>query len=122
MLTNKAIKITPIKALHDNYIWAIENKNNLVVIDPGEAKPVIEYITKHNLNLAAILITHHHYDHTDGIAEILAFKETKVWGPGNESIASITNPVGNDDIIEIPPLNLKFLLKILMWVILLKLE
>ena len=108
MLTNKAIKITPIKALHDNYIWAIENKNNLVVIDPGEAKPVIEYITKHNLNLAAILITHHHYDHTDGIAEILAFKETKVWGPGNESIASITNPVGNDDIIEIPPLNLKF--------------
>lgn len=108
MLTNNNIKVTPIKALTDNYIWAIESNNYLVVVDPGEAKPVIEHIKKHNLNLAAILVTHHHYDHTGGIAEILAFKETKVWGPGNESIASITNPVGNDDIIEITPLNIRF--------------
>ncbi|MBT4804177.1 MAG: hydroxyacylglutathione hydrolase [Legionellales bacterium] len=108
MLTNNNIKVTPIKALTDNYIWAIESNNYLVVVDPGEAKPVIEYIKKHNLNLAAILVTHHHYDHTGGIAEILAFKETKVWGPVNESIPNISNPVENNDIIEIPLLDLKF--------------
>lgn len=64
------MQTTPIKALKDNYIWAIHNSESCIIVDPGEAKVVLDFLTNKNLSLAAILITHHHYDHTDGIQEI----------------------------------------------------
>jgi hydroxyacylglutathione hydrolase len=65
------MKITPIKALTDNYIWAIHSSKSCIIIDPGEASVAIEFLTANKLTLEAILITHHHYDHTDGIRELL---------------------------------------------------
>ncbi|HEV2523696.1 MAG TPA: hydroxyacylglutathione hydrolase [Gammaproteobacteria bacterium] len=73
--------ITPIAALKDNYIWMISDpdKKLAVVIDPGEAKPVLETLQNKNLNLAGILITHHHWDHTDGIPELLKHFDVPVY-------------------------------------------
>ena len=42
--SNLIAKIEPIRAFQDNYIWAISNKQLLVVVDPGEAKPVFDFI------------------------------------------------------------------------------
>lgn len=65
--------ILAIPALNDNYIWTIVHpqKQAAVIIDPGEAKPVLDFLKQQKLNLAAILVTHHHWDHTNGIQGIL---------------------------------------------------
>jgi len=67
------LDIIPIRALKDNYIWMIVNsdKKLAVVIDPGEAKPVLDILDHQKIKLTAILVTHHHWDHTNGIAELL---------------------------------------------------
>lgn len=69
----------------DNYIWVLHGKdlthNQIWVVDPGEAKPVLDYISANNLSLQGILLTHHHYDHTEGVEEILAnFPKIEVYG------------------------------------------
>jgi len=67
-----SIQIHPIKAFNDNYIWTLINDSNkqAIVIDPGQAAPVIEYLEAQDLDLIAIWTTHHHYDHTGGVAEL----------------------------------------------------
>lgn len=67
--------IIPLCALQDNYIWAIKGRkdNNFICIDPGEADPVIEYAKLNHLHLTHILITHHHYDHTNGIDKLMHY-------------------------------------------------
>ncbi|MDC0352931.1 hydroxyacylglutathione hydrolase [Candidatus Pelagibacter sp.] len=62
------IKIEIIPCLQDNYSYLIidENKNDACVVDPSEAKPVIDYVEKENINLKYILNTHHHFDHIGG--------------------------------------------------------
>ena len=81
------MKIEIIKCLTDNFSYLLINEKNLdaCVVDPGEAKPVLEYIKKNNLNLKYILNTHHHGDHIGGNnilkkefnAKILAFEDDK---------------------------------------------
>ena len=61
--------VYPIPAFNDNYIWAIVNGSNGVVVDPGQAGPVFDYFRSNQLTLDAILITHHHADHTGGVSE-----------------------------------------------------
>lgn len=64
--------IHPIKAFTDNYIWTLinDNKKQAIVIDPGQAKPVDEYLKAHDLDLTAIWVTHQHQDHTGGVGEL----------------------------------------------------
>lgn len=76
------MNIKPIKALSDNYIWIIEEGKDAVVVDPGEAKDVIDYLKKQQLDLTTILLTHNHDDHTGGVKEILAhYPNVVVYGP-----------------------------------------
>ncbi len=64
--------ILPIATLKDNYVWTVVNtkKKCALIVDPGEAEPVLQYFKQHDLTLCGILITHHHWDHTNGIAGI----------------------------------------------------
>jgi hydroxyacylglutathione hydrolase len=66
------MKIEIIKCLQDNYCYLIidETNQNACVIDPSEAKPVINFIESNNINLKFILNTHHHYDHIGGNTEL----------------------------------------------------
>lgn len=82
--------ITPIKALKDNYIWCLQRNHQCLIIDPGEASPVFDYLHKTNLTLVGILITHHHYDHTGGIVDLVASTQAPVYGP--ETITSVSKP------------------------------
>lgn len=64
------MQIYPICARHDNYIWAIVKDDKAIIIDPANSEPVIEFLTDKKLTLSAILITHEHGDHTDGVAPL----------------------------------------------------
>jgi hydroxyacylglutathione hydrolase len=67
------VRIVSLRALADNYIYLLvsDSAQELAVVDPGEAKPVLKYLQDQNLRLVAILNTHHHGDHTGGNGELL---------------------------------------------------
>ena len=96
--------IVPLPALRDNYVWTLRNARHAAVVDPGEARPVLEYLERERLELCAILATHHHPDHVGGIPELLAHRRVPVYGPKGEPIATLTRPVGEGDTVRIPEL------------------
>ena len=79
--------IHAIPAFEDNIIWALESAGELVVVDPGDAGPVIHFLSTQHLRLSGILVTHHHGDHTGGIAQLQDYCQAKrpdplpVFGP-----------------------------------------
>ena len=85
--------VTPIPAFSDNYIWAISinGDDKIIVVDPGDAQAVEQYLTRNNLTLSAILITHHHNDHTGGVAELTAHRDISIYGPANSPFKGINN-------------------------------
>ena len=104
------IKVSYVNAFNDNYIWLIK-KNNLpeiVIVDPGDARPVIEAIEQQSLRPVAILITHHHPDHVGGIRRLLERFPIPVYGPSNEAIRAITHPVKEGDQVNIDELECTF--------------
>ncbi len=93
--------ITPLPAFNDNYIWLLEHNGQAVVVDPGDAAPVIKALASRGLQLCGILVTHHHFDHVGGIAELLKHAAVPVWGPANPAIETITQALGEGDSVEI---------------------
>ena len=83
MQPNK-LHIYPIPAFEDNYIWLLHNKRDAVVIDPGDAAPIVDKLEELSLNLRTILITHHHSDHINGVAELLRRYSAPVYAPQYE--------------------------------------
>lgn len=77
------INIKPLKAYTDNYIWLLESNEGVSVVDPGDAKPVIDYLEKSNKNLIDIFITHHHFDHTAGVTDLKEKISGSIYGPRN---------------------------------------
>ena len=78
---NKTPAIIPLPALQDNYVWLVRCGDECVVIDPGEAAPVRDYLARHAVRLAAILVTHHHHDHTGGVEALRAHHDAPVYAP-----------------------------------------
>ncbi|MEY3016276.1 MAG: hydroxyacylglutathione hydrolase [Burkholderiaceae bacterium] len=66
------MKITPLFAFSDNIIWAIESDDSLWVVDPGDAQPVLRWLSASGKSLTGVLITHHHQDHVGGLPALLA--------------------------------------------------
>ncbi|EOX1539080.1 MBL fold metallo-hydrolase [Vibrio cholerae] len=76
------LKVSFVKAFLDNYIWILYNDEKAIVIDPGDARKVCDFLTDNNLLLEAILITHHHFDHINGVPELLdKFHDAKLIAP-----------------------------------------
>jgi len=107
------IKVTPIKAFIDNYIWAITNEHVAILVDPGDANVCIEFLEKNKLTLGAILITHHHSDHTGGITELVDYCQQKQWlmtvyGPANENIPHCDVKLKENDTVVLDEFNINF--------------
>lgn len=104
------IAIHRIPAFRDNYIWLIAfgaaPNRQAAVVDPGEAAPVLDALRQYNLQLAAILVTHHHADHVGGIADLLATQTVPVYGPAREPIPHRTHPLTEGDRVELGELGL----------------
>jgi hydroxyacylglutathione hydrolase len=96
------INISPIPAFNDNYLWLIDDdKGHAVILDPGDATPVIKVLKERKLTLRAILITHHHNDHIGGINSLLEYENVPVYGPNTGKIPQITNPIKHGDSISL---------------------
>jgi hydroxyacylglutathione hydrolase len=103
-----SVSVFPIKAFNDNYIWCLHNKTHCTVVDPGDAAPVLAYCQDNQLTLSAIIITHHHWDHTGGIDALLAaFPNIPVYGPQNKNIKQITVRLSQGDAIELAQLGVR---------------
>ncbi|MGI9338884.1 MAG: hydroxyacylglutathione hydrolase [Gammaproteobacteria bacterium] len=97
------MRVFSIAALADNYIHLAGGGGNFagsaVVVDPGEAAPVLAFLTKHRLQVAAVLITHLHYDHIGGLGEVRrVFADAPVYAPAGMTNAKI---VGGGDSVEV---------------------
>ncbi|MCL9646650.1 MULTISPECIES: hydroxyacylglutathione hydrolase [Pantoea] len=77
------MNLTSIPALTDNYIWTLtDDAGSCLIVDPGEARPLIEKIEANRWTPVAVLLTHHHQDHTGGVAELLQrYPQLEVYGP-----------------------------------------
>jgi hydroxyacylglutathione hydrolase len=112
--TVKLLKIEPLRAFQDNYIWLLTraDSNKACVVDPGDAAPVVAALLERGLQLDSILLTHHHADHTGGVAELLSFCSPQVYGPAGSRIQGISTPVQQGsqlkvlgctfDVLEVP--------------------
>ncbi|HSU21892.1 MAG TPA: hydroxyacylglutathione hydrolase [Variovorax sp.] len=92
--------LVPLPALADNYIWMLHDGGHAIVVDPGEAEPVFEALARESLQLAAILVTHHHGDHTGGVAALREATGAKVFGPARERIPAPFVPLAQGDHAE----------------------
>src|SRR3984957_697067 len=107
----KHLNVRPVRAFSDNYVWLIESPNSpsdVVVVDPGEAPPVLAELERRNLRLAAVLLTHHHPDHVGGVPELLRSRQVPVIGPDDERITTLTRTVRNQERCELSNLGLGF--------------
>lgn len=89
------MRVHPIKAYSDNYIWLIQPTNDasVIVVDPGDDEPVRQWLNKNNATVDSYLITHHHWDHTDGLVPLLNDFPAPVFGPDNSKISAISEPL-----------------------------
>lgn len=94
--------VVPLRAFSDNYIWTIRDTTHAIVVDPGEAAPVLDYLAAERLQLAAILNTHHHADHVGGDAELLQHFRVPVFGPKDPRIPDVTNRLEDGDRMRLP--------------------
>lgn len=91
------LTISPIAAFSDNYIWHLQRDGQDWVVDPGDAEPVSTALRKRELD--GILVTHHHWDHTGGIPDLVAKYHCPVYGPG--SIEGVTHPLAAGESCEV---------------------
>ena len=108
------LEVTPIRAFNDNYLWLFREagSRDCGIVDPGDAEPVLQYLKEQKLNLAVIIITHHHGDHTGGISQLLENYNVPVYGPDSSNIPAVTHAVKegsqinilghNFEVLEIP--------------------
>jgi len=101
------LSIIPIPAFADNYIWLLRKGETVVVVDPGDAAPVIAHCEREGVRLAAILATHHHGDHVGGIARLRAHRPVPVYGPATETIPERTHALREGDLIEVPGVDVR---------------
>ena len=102
-------EIIKIPAFKDNYIWLLRKGGSAVVVDPGDARPVLDYLQQERLTLASILVTHHHADHQGGVASLLAHYPAEVFGPATESITALTQPLRGGETICLSSLGVELL-------------
>jgi len=98
--------LIPLPAFTDNYIWMLHDGHGALVVDPGDAQPVLQALSVMGLQLQAILVTHHHSDHTGGIHHLVEVTGAAVYGPAREKIADVQHSLRDGD--KVRALGLEF--------------
>ncbi|NTZ46995.1 hydroxyacylglutathione hydrolase [Lelliottia aquatilis] len=77
------MNLISIPAFQDNYIWVlVDDEQHCIIVDPGDAAPVLKAIEENGWQPEAILLTHHHNDHVGGVPALRAkFPHLVVYGP-----------------------------------------
>jgi len=107
------MRVVQIPLLRDNYAYLVvcEATREAAVVDPSEAGPVLRQVEKEEVNLKAILNTHHHWDHTGGNADLLQRFSLRVYGHRRDQgrIPGLTHPLDEGDEVVIGKLQAKVL-------------
>ncbi len=110
MPSSSVFNVYPVPAFQDNYLWVIHKDGFAAVVDPGDATPVLDYLRTNELELVAIICTHHHADHVGGVEQLLDVLHQRgkipVYGPATERIPSRTQALREGDRIDVPFLEL----------------
>jgi len=101
-------EVVALRAFADNYVWTIRDERRAAVVDPGDARPVIDYLEREKLELVAILNTHHHADHVGGNRGLLARWKVPVFGPNDERVAEVTHRLKEGDRFTLPHFGIEF--------------
>jgi hydroxyacylglutathione hydrolase len=81
------MKLIALPAFSDNYIWLLHDDHHALVVDPGDSAPVLAWLGQHpGVRLDLILVTHHHADHTGGLADLVESTGAQVVGPALEKM------------------------------------
>lgn len=103
------MNLTSIPALQDNYIWTLtDDDNKCLIVDPGEAQPVLDKIRANHWQPVAILLTHHHHDHVGGVDELLQhYPDLMVFGPQETADKGAKRIVAEGDEFAVLGLNFR---------------
>lgn len=94
------LKLIPLPAFADNYLWLLHDGRRALVVDPGDATPVLRFLQAQGLRLETILVTHHHADHTGGVDELRQATGARVYGPAGEPIPGPYLPLHEGDALN----------------------
>lgn len=94
------MKLLALPAFSDNYLWVLHDSERAIVVDPGQAEPVLECLREHRLALQTILVTHHHPDHVGGVDALRAATGAQVFGPARERIPAPFEPLRGGDHVD----------------------
>ncbi len=103
------MNLIALPAFADNYIWMLHDGARAVVVDPGDAAPVQEALGRLHLQLAAILVTHHHADHVAGVDALRPLLQGLVYGPRKEKIPTPFEPLDEGDRVQVLGLDFSIL-------------
>ena len=93
--------LIPIPAFNDNYLWLLHDGQRALIVDPGDASPVLQALRDSHLQLESILVTHHHADHTGGINALREATGARVFGPAREQIPGPFTPLEDGDTVQV---------------------
>jgi hydroxyacylglutathione hydrolase len=99
--TASDLRIEPIAAFKDNYLWLLARGTVAAIVDPGDAAPVLRRLSDAKLQLTTILATHHHADHVGGVEALVGATGAHVFGPRTETIPCLGTPLDDGDRIEV---------------------
>ena len=94
------MKLIPLPAFQDNYLWVLHDAHRALVVDPGDAQPVLACLQRDRLQLEAILVTHHHPDHIGGLDALRDATGAAVYGPARERIPQPLTRVAEGDVVR----------------------
>ena len=92
--------LIPVCAFADNYLWLLHDGKRALVVDPGDAEPILRALQASRLQLESILVTHHHADHTGGIDALRQATGAAVYGPATECIPAPLQPLREGDSVH----------------------
>ena len=95
------MNLIALPAFDDNYLWLLHDGQQALVVDPGDAAPVRAALERLGLRLASILVTHHHGDHTGGVAALRDATGAAVHGPARERIPEPFTPLAGGDTLRV---------------------
>lgn len=95
------MKLIPLPAFVDNYIWMLHDEQHAWVVDPGDAQPVMQALQREGVKLQGILVTHHHPDHTGGVNFLRDTTGAKVYGPANETMPEPLQRLHDGDVVNV---------------------
>lgn len=98
------LQLLTIPCLSDNFAFLLVNEaNEATLIDAPEAAPINALLDSHGLTLTTVLLTHHHWDHVEGLNDLNTAEGLKVVGAKADAhrLPPLTQEVSEGDVLEV---------------------